>query len=298
MRRKANKTVEVVLSITHSPLRYPGGKSILSPLLGNFIEINNLLDGIYIEPYAGGAGAALKLLFSEYVNEIILNDADKSIFSFWYSILNHTEDFIKLIYDTPVNLEEWDRQRYIFKNPSSFNTVQIGFSTFFLNRCNRSGILYAGPIGGQYQSGAWHLDVRFNKLNLEKKIEKIALYKSRISIFNKDALVFLEKYVKSFTIKNQKILVYLDPPYYSKGSQLYLNYYNHEDHVMLSKYILGQKKYKWIISYDDVPEIKALYNGLTKTVFSINYFVHRAKIGKEIIIYCPDCNIPNDALEN
>ena len=55
------------MGITHSPLRYPGGKSILSPLLGNFIEINNLLDGIYIEPYAGGAGAALKLLFSEYV---------------------------------------------------------------------------------------------------------------------------------------------------------------------------------------------------------------------------------------
>ena len=286
------------MGITHSPLRYPGGKSILSPLLGNFIEINNLLDGIYIEPYAGGAGAALKLLFSEYVNKIILNDADKAIYLCWYSILNHTEDFIKLIYDTPVNIEEWNRQRFIFKNPAAFDSVQIGFSTFFLNRCNRSGILYAGPIGGQSQYSDWRLNVRFNKVNLIKKIEKIALYKSRISMFNKDALIFLEKHVKPLTIKNQKIFVYLDPPYYSKGSQLYLNYYNHDDHNTLSKYILKQDIYKWIISYDDVPEIKSLYNGLNKTVFLLNYFVHRAKTGKELIIYCPGSNIPDNDLLN
>ncbi len=281
------------MGITHSPLRYPGGKSILSPLLGSFIETNNLLDGIYIEAYAGGAGAALKLLFSEFVSQIVLNDADESVYLFWYAIVNHTEDFLKLISDTPVTIEEWKRQRYIFGNPSCFDPVQVGFSTFFLNRCNRSGILYAGPIGGQSQSGDWRLDVRFNKISLIKRIEKIALYKSRISIYNEDALLFLEKHVKALSEENEKILVYLDPPYYSKGSQLYLNYYGHDDHVALSTYIINQNGYKWILSYDDVPEIRKLYDGLIRTVFSLNYSVYKARAGKEMIIYCPGSNIPN-----
>lgn len=284
------------MSITSSPLRYPGGKSILYSFLGNFIEANGLLDGIYIEPYAGGAGAALKLLFSEYVDKIILNDADKFIYLFWHSILNYTEDFIRLLYNTPITIEEWNRQRFIFKNPSSFNPVKIGFATFFLNRCNRSGILYAGPIGGQSQSGMSQLDMRFNKDNLIKKIEKIALYKSRISIFHKDALEFLIKYVEPLSKKNQKVFVYLDPPYYSKGNQLYLNYYCYKDHVLLSKYIINKKSYKWIISYDNVPEIKALYKGLKKKVISLNYFIYRAKIGEEIIIYCQNCNMQSKHL--
>ena len=281
------------MGITHSPLRYPGGKSVLSALLGSFIETNNLLDGIYVEAYAGGAGAALKLLFSEFVSQIVLNDADESVYLFWYAIVNHTEDFLKLIGDTPVTIEEWRRQRYIFGNPSCFDLVQVGFSTFFLNRCNRSGILYAGPIGGQSQSGDWRLDVRFNKISLIKRIERIALYKSRISIYNEDALLFLEKHVKVLSEENAKILVYVDPPYYSKGSQLYLNYYSHDDHVALSTYIINQNDYKWILSYDDVPEIRKLYDGLIRTVFSLNYSVYKARAGKEMIIYCPDSNIPN-----
>jgi DNA adenine methylase len=280
------------VSYTQSPLRYPGGKSSLSGLLAKFIELNNLQDGIYIEPYAGGAGAALNLLFSEYVSELILNDADRNIYLFWRSILLDTERFIKLLNDTPISIDEWKKRRQILKNSEGYSELEIGFSTFYLNRCNRSGILYAGPIGGQLQSGKWLIDARFNKVELIRRIEKIALFASRVSIHNLDAVDLIKQQVLPLAVLNNRLLVYLDPPYYSKGSQLYLNYYVPEDHVTLANFINNQLGFKWIVSYDNVSQIRQLYSEREITTYSPRYSAHSAKIGKEVIIYCPNCLLP------
>jgi DNA adenine methylase len=280
------------VSYTQSPLRYPGGKSRLSRLLAKFIELNNLQDGIYIEPYAGGAGAGLNLLFSEYVSRLILNDADKDICLFWRSILFDTESFIKLLNDTPVSIDEWRKHRQILKNKDTYSELEIAFSTFYLNRCNRSGILYAGPIGGQLQSGKWLIDARFNKVELTRRIEKIALFASRISIHNLDAIDFMKQHILPLAVLGNRLLVYLDPPYYSKGSQLYLNYYEPEDHVTLANFINNQLGFKWIVTYDDVPQVRQLYSEQEITTYSPHYSAYSARIGKEIIIYCPKCLLP------
>lgn len=280
------------MSYTQSPLRYPGGKSSLSGLLAKFIELNNLQDGIYIEPYVGGAGAGLKLLFSEYVSELILNDADRNIYLFWRSILCDTERFVRLLNDTPISIDEWKKHRQLLKNSEVYSELEIAFSTFYLNRCNRSGILYAGPIGGQLQSGKWLIDARFNKVELTRRIEKIALFASRVSIHNLDAIDFINQHVLPLAVLDNHLLVYLDPPYYSKGSQLYLNYYVPEDHVILANFINNQLGFKWIVSYDDVPQIRQLYSEREITTYSPRYSAHSAKIGKEVIVYCPNCLLP------
>lgn len=280
------------MGYTQSPLRYPGGKSSLTGLLAKFIELNNLQDGIYIEPYAGGAGAGLNLLFSEYVSEIILNDADRGIYLFWRSILFDTERFLSLLNDTPISVDEWEQHKQILKNSEAYSELEIAFSTFYLNRCNRSGILYAGPIGGQSQNGKWLIDARFNKIELTRRIEKIALFASRVSIHNLDAIDFMDQHVLPLVVPNNCLLVYLDPPYYSKGSQLYLNYYVPEDHVTLAKFINNQLGFKWIVSYDDVPQIRQLYSDRKIATFSPRYSAHSTKIGNEVIIYCPNCLLP------
>ncbi len=281
------------MGYTQSPLRYPGGKSSFTRLLAEFIELNNLQDGVYVEPYAGGAGAGLNLLFSERVNNIIINDADRFIYLFWKSILLDTERFIKLINDTPVSFDEWQRRKQIIKSAQSHSEIEVAFSTFYLNRCNRSGILNAGPIGGKSQTGTWHLDARFNKESLIKKIEKIALYNSRISIYNLDAIEFMERYILPLTVTNNRLMVYLDPPYYSKGDRLYLNYYTADDHVKLAEFINRQYGFKWIVSYDDVPQIRQLYSDNVINEVSLYYSAHRTKIGSEVIIYSPECVIPD-----
>jgi len=281
------------MGYTQSPLRYPGGKSSFSGLLAEFIELNDLQDGIYVEPYAGGAGAGLNLLFSEHVSRLILNDADRSLYLFWKSVLFDTERFIKLINDTPISIDEWQRKKEIIKNTQSHSELEVAFSTFYLNRCNRSGILNAGPIGGKSQTGKWRLDARFKKESLIKKIQKIAFYSSRISIHNLDAIEFIERYVLSLTKTNNRLLVYLDPPYYSKGDQLYLNYYTTEDHAKLAEFINGQCGFKWIVSYDDVSQIRQLYSDRAINRVSLYYSAHRAKIGSELVIFSPNSVIPD-----
>ena len=193
----------------NSPLRYPGGKSRVSKFVAKLIEENNIIKGNYVEPFAGGAGVALNLLFSGVVDNIFINDKDKSIYAFWYSILNNTDKFIDKIISIDVTIEEWLKQRDIQKN-ENIDMFYLGFSTFFLNRTNRSGIIKGGVIGGIEQAGKWKLDVRFNKEALIKKIQRISAYKEHIHIYNMDAIDFLNKEVTNLNVKNT--LIYLDPP--------------------------------------------------------------------------------------
>ena len=180
------------MASTASPLRYPGGKSRLAGFLGRIIKTNRLCDPVYAEPYAGGAGAAFALLFAEKVSRVVLNDKDRCIYALWRSVLNQTAGFLHLLETTPVTIEEWHRQRDVYLHPSRHGQLQLGFATFFLNRCNRSGILATGgPIGGYSQEGDWKLDARFNRSGLRERIEKIDLYRDRIDFHNQSQLVAL-----------------------------------------------------------------------------------------------------------
>jgi DNA adenine methylase len=207
-----------------SPLRYPGGKQMLSALLGALLRLNRVTKGTFVEPYAGGAGAALSLLFSETVSKIILNDADPCVYAFWKAAVDRTDELITLIQKTPIDIDTWKEQRAIHRNPTKHDELRIGFATFYLNRCNRSGIIAnGGAIGGIGQSGKWKLDARFNKAGLIRRLQKLSCYSGRIEVYNLDAIDFLRKRIEP-ECDNHSHFVYLDPPYFEKGSQLYLNH--------------------------------------------------------------------------
>jgi DNA adenine methylase len=246
------------------------------------MEMNGLIEGHYVEPFAGGAGVALWLLFSEYAKEIHINDIDKNIFSFWNSVLTQSEEFCRLIKYTPVTIDQWLKQREIKNNPAAFSQIEIGFATFFLNRTNHSGILNGGVIGGQKQKGGWKIDARYNKEELIERIRRISLYADRISLYNKDACDFIYKEIPELP---SNTLVYLDPPYYVKGGWLYQNHYIHKDHENLAEAALSIKKQKWIMSYDNEPKIKKLYSRLRQEEFSLNYTAGAYAKGSEVMIF-------------
>lgn len=192
-----------------SPLRYPGGKKKLTGFIKDVIECNDLLGGTYIEPFAGGASVALSLLFTEYVNNIVINDIDRSIYAFWHSVINSTEELCRLIRNTTVSVEEWDRQRAVQEHKGDCDVLELGFSTFFLNRTNRSGIVKGGIIGGREQTGKWKIDCRYNRADLIKRIEKVALYANRIELHNQDAIDFINAIRP---VLGANVLIYFDPP--------------------------------------------------------------------------------------
>jgi DNA adenine methylase len=275
------------MATSHSPLRYPGGKQVLSRVLAHLIAKNGLEGGTYAEPYAGGAGAALTLLFGEHVHRIMINDADIRIHAFWSSILNKTDKFLKLLQDTPLTVAQWQIQRGIYRRAREHDRLAVGFATFYLNRCNRSGIIdNAGLIGGLRQTGLWKLDARFNRAELAKRIHRICRYKSRIALSNLDAIEFLKTLEEEPPTKADRVFVYLDPPYYAKGSQLYLNHYQPADHAALASYLSRDLPYTWVLSYDNVPQIRRLYRRKFKTTtFDLGYSAHRRRTGSELLIY-------------
>ena len=271
-----------------SPLRYPGGKLKVVDYVKRLFEVNDLMDGTYIEPYAGGASVALTLLFSEYASRIKINDIDRSIYAFWHSVLNETEELCRKISDTPVNMDMWQEQRAVQARKQDAELLELGFSTFFLNRTNRSGILNGGVIGGKNQDGNFKIDARFNKEDLIERIESVAEYADRIELTSMDAVELIKKIRKS----TEKSFCYLDPPYYVKGRDLYLNYYNDDDHRDIAKAI---KKYKgkWIISYDAVPFISDLYKDYRQKEYYLSYSAGNPAKGREIMVYSNGLVVPD-----
>lgn len=271
-----------------SPLRYPGSKKKLSKFVRDVIECNGLLGGTYIEPFAGGASVALDLLYAEYVNSIIINDIDKSIYAFWFSVLNDTENLCRLIRDTNVSVDEWDRQRKIQINKAEHSCLELGFSTFFLNRTNRSGIIRGGIIGGRNQSGNWKIDCRYNKADLIKRIQKVALYSNRIKLHNQDAIEFVTSILPYL---GQDSFIYFDPPYYNQGAALYANFYTHESHQKLAEFI-QTINCKWMLTYDYTLDIINLYPNVEKRFLSFSYTAAQKVKGCEMIAFCDNLVIP------
>ncbi|MFK4050507.1 DNA adenine methylase [Acinetobacter venetianus] len=253
-----------------TPLRYPGGKAKLTKWFQQLIDFNNINNCHYIELYAGGAGAAIKLLLNGNVKTITINDSDPVIYAFWWSVLNKTEELVKLIENIEITPDSWYQQKHIMINHEDFSLLEKGFSAFFLNRTNRSGILKGGMIGGKNQLGNYKLDARFNKIDLIQRIRSIEKFKNNIHIFNEDAINMFD-WIDSCNPK--ETLVYLDPPYYNKGSQLYRNFYTYKDHENIAS-LVKTIKTPCVVTYDNCYEIRELYEELDSETFNIRYSAH------------------------
>jgi DNA adenine methylase len=273
----------------YSPLRYPGGKQKLANYLARVCEINRI-NGHYVEPYAGGAAIALHLLIEGVISEITINDKDRSIYAFWYSVLNYTDELCNLISKTHINVHNWRKQKKIQKRKGYASLLELGFSTFFLNRTNRSGIIDAGPIGGVKQDGEYKINCRYNKIRLVACIRKIAEYKDKIHVRNLDALELIKEIEIDQTNKDK--MFYFDPPYYLKGESLYLNSYLNKDHKDVARAIKSIRNAYWIVTYDNTLPIRELYKSYRSKKYTLRHIANIPKVGKEIMFLSNNLSVP------
>lgn len=274
------------MPITPSPLRYPGGKTALFKLAEPLLEWNGLRKTTYAEPFAGGGGLALSLLFEGVVRRIVLNDIDPGIYSLWHAILNDTDELIRRIRDTPITMDEWYRQREIYRSTNGEISLDLAFATLFLNRTNRSGVIKGGVIGGKAQAGDYKLDCRFSKKNTIEKIERITRYKRHISISREDG----QKFLMGMATREDRIVYFIDPPYYGKGSGLYTNFYRAEDHADLAATVRKLEQ-PWILTYDLAPQIQHLYQGFPQYAFDLNYTAAIKRVGTELMVTSPHISV-------
>jgi len=168
--------------------------------------------------------------------------------------------------------------------------LTLGFSTFYLNRVNRSGVISGGIIGGVNQDGNWKMNARFSRSDLTQRIEAIAYRQRDIHVTNMDAEIYIKKYLPKTP---EKTLVYFDPPYFAKSEGLYLNDYTKSDHECLALTIQNDVKRKWILSYDGHEKILSYYNQRKFFLYDLQYNAQTVYKGKEVFIFCDDLVLPN-----
>ena len=275
-----------------SPLRYPGGKAALAPFLAKTIAMNDLDGCAYYEPFAGGAGAALRLLREEAVSCVHINDLDPRIAAFWQAALGQSERFADAITSVKLNVQEWKRQREVYLRKDPSKPFELGFATFYLNRCNRAGILFgAAPIGGYEQAGKWTLGARFYRETLAKRVCDLGGRAAQIHISNMDAGRFLVEKLPRGRDRT-RVFAYLDPPYWEKGGRLYFNSYSPKDHKALARYMQRQKTLKWVMSYDDAEEIRTVYADSSISSLSVRYSLCRVGGAQELLIAPEHLQLP------
>lgn len=267
----------------YTPLRYPGGKARFAPFLAEVIHSNALTGGHYLEPYAGGAGVALILLFDGHVSQVHINDADPAVAVFWRAATTQTSGLIDKVANEPVTIDAWYHWRSVMLGQTEADELDRGFATLFMNRTNRSGILMGGVIGGKDQAGTYKLGARFMRDQICNRLARIGEHSSDIHVYEEDAQALLTRCHQFLPMKS---LVYLDPPYYVKGSGLYRNSYKHADHERIAK-LLGSAKFRrpWIVSYDNVSEIRSMYEYARSFTYGLNYTAQRRYIGAEVMFF-------------
>lgn len=274
----------------YSPLRYPGGKAQFAPFIAKIMQLNAIKGGHYLEPYAGGAGVALELLFHGYANHIHINDADDAVYAFWVAVTRYPNEILDLLESTPITMDEWFKWRSVLREDSAATLVEKGFATLFMNRTNRSGILKAGVIGGKSQSGHYKLDARFKKDILSTRIQEIAKRADCISVYCEDSLDLLNR---CSDFLPEQSLIYMDPPYYVKGKGLYRNYYEHDDHLAVAEVVQGKDfRWPWVVSYDNTEQITAMYDCSESLSYGLNYTAQRRYIGSEVMFFSSGLMFP------
>lgn len=284
-----------------SPLRYPGGKAKITQFIANVLDTNKIT-GTYIEPFAGGAGVALNLLYAGKVNSIIINDLDDGVYSFWKTATNEPGYLTNKIKKVPFSYGEsnnpevlssyWKVIKKRYETNRYRDTRLKAFDFLMLNRMNVSGIINAGPIGGITQENSYDISARFNKQTLIERLELLYAYSDKIRVTNFEASHFLDLLSQGYFNTTSNSLVYLDPPYFNQGKKLYDCFAPYIVHSLIADKLL-KAHWKWLITYDTAPQISKLYpqKQVQKFRYNIRYSANKKGIYQEYLFACHDLNI-------
>lgn len=262
--------------------RYPGGKNKFKKTIIDKILLSDRC--VYVEPFFGGGSIGLSLLDMNF-DKFWFNDKDVGIYALWKSLLESPETLKKYINEFIPTVDAFYTFKEMFTNntfDSSLNkedTALLGFMKLAIHQISYSGlgVKSGGPLGGKNQKSIYSIDCRWSPKYLCKKIDNLnrKLSSNNVLITNLDYSDILHQ--------SEDSIVYLDPPYYEKGDQLYLHYFNENDHVNLMN-LLKISNYDWVLSYDNHEYIRNIYDWSNIDILNANYTINTVTNKTELLI--------------
>ena len=265
-----------------NPLRYPGSKASFASSVGAFVTACGYTGFEIVEPFAGSASVSIDLVSSGVCSKAILIERDPLLYAFWSAVFFDTRRLCNRINKLSIDLGTWHDLRPLLaiNSPDEYELIDLAVAGLFFNRTNFSGVLHAGPIGGQQQKSVYKVNCRFNKDDLIARIRAIAKLQNRVEVIFSDALGFLETQKEAV---NQNRFYYVDPPYFVQGEKLYRYSFELSQHKQLAK-VLSELKAPWLLSYDRHPVIEMLYERYASSGFKFKYSSKIRKVEREFLV--------------
>lgn len=277
------------MSAPVSPLRYPGGKARIAPVLEAVWGQAPPEAEVWIEPFAGGAGVALALLESGAASEAWLVEANPAVAALWEWLLSDPDGAARRVELWEPTLDGFyaarDEVSRALEGDSEVRD-DLAWSAFVVNRCSFSGIVdgRVGPLGGRSQTGRYRVSSRWNGPALAERIRRVGSLSGRVRLVAGDALTLLEDLPDSGL--DGEAFVFADPPYVKAGPALYPWSFREEDHARLASALRAISS-PWVATYDDDPVVRRLYDGCRIERVAMPHTAGKPHVGVELLIRPP-----------
>ena len=261
-----------------SPLRYPGGKS---KALDKIIPHIPLDISEYREPFVGGGSVclAVKQLFDSRIKQYWINDLNFDLYCFWLYAKIEVESFADEV-DRIKQKYTDGRELFIYftRKDLKLSDFERAVRFFVLNRITFSGTVDSGGYSQQA------FDKRFTDSSIAR-LRNLSIHLSSIHITHGDYEDLLFK-------DGENVFIFLDPPYLSATkSKLYGlkgDLHTAFDHQRFADR-MNQCQHKWLITYDDSPEVRNLFKFANITEWTLQYGMNNYKQkcaaqGRELLI--------------
>lgn len=221
------------------PFRYPGGKYYAMDILRPFWECINHKE--YREPFAGGATVFFNKPKAE---KNWLNDLDSELIS-CYKVLQNPDTRVRLANDLSIEVATKERWKEVFDSVPS-DEYEIAKKYYYLNRTSFSGKLV---------SAAWGYRPK-RSLPPERWKERIIPCGEWLADTTLTSFDFREV----IRATGNDVLMYVDPPYFLPPKHKHYRCgFDLADHERLAEE-LKKTNHKFFLTYDDCPEVRALYS--------------------------------------
>lgn len=245
-----------------SPLRYPGGKSRavkhILPLIKKACPEKEICS-----PFLGGGSVELALLSEGFKVEAY--DAFAELVNFWQQLKSNAVQLTEAIKDLhPLSREDFYKLQKTDLLAKSL-LIKAAAQFYALNRASFSGSTLSGGMSPAHPRFTLELIEKLKLLDLTQMQVRLADFEQSIISTN--------------------LFLYLDPPYLIKTNLYGTKGSMHKgfDHEKLAKIL--RTKSRWIMSYNDCPEIRNLYKDYEIQSISWAYGMNKSKQSSEVLIF-------------